>query len=118
MGAGLAKALRAKYPVVYGRYHQVCQRWPPSELLGKIHAVQVGNLAVLNLFGQDGYGRDKCYTDYDALGQIAAKLRERYPLVHLPWGMGCDNGGGDWGRVSEVFAGDRIVWVRWEEERS
>lgn len=112
MRAGLAGALRAKYPVAYGRYHQVCQRWPPGELLGKVHAVKVGDLEILNLFGQDRYGRGQCHTDYAALRRIAATLRERYLRVHLPWEIGCGLGGGDWAVVREIFAGEHIVWVQ------
>jgi hypothetical protein len=65
MGAGLAKSLRSAYPIIFPRYQQFCRAGHLRP--GMVQFVCVSDsLYVCNLAGQDGYGRDRCYTDYDA----------------------------------------------------
>ena len=62
MGAGLAKQIRDKYPMVYEKYKDHCQR---GALLGDyIGCDTPDHHYIMNIFAQDGYGRDKRYTDY------------------------------------------------------
>ena len=73
MGAGLAKQIRNQFPRLYEKYRQKCLTTRNSkELLGEVqfyftYGDQPGmDFVIANIFGQDGYGRDKCYTDYNA----------------------------------------------------
>ena len=64
MGAGLAKQIRDKWPVVFDEYKKICG----TDRLGDSQTVQVApQLYVANLFGQLNYGRDKRQTNYAAL---------------------------------------------------
>lgn len=99
MGAGLAKQIRRRYPVVYSKYKQACDRHLFT--LGKIQLIKVNNaLYVANLAGQDDYGNSCQYTDYDALSQCLAKLYakslELNLTPYLPYGIGCGLAGGNW----------------------
>lgn len=104
MGAGLAKDIRNKWPIVYKKYKE--REWSP----GDVAFVSIDtNLYVCNLAGQYHYGREKgvCYTIYEAveLGLtkvnhfcIAQKLQ-----AYIPYKMGCNLGGGDWRMVEKII---------------
>jgi len=112
MGAGLAKAMRAKYPMVY--HHYMLAHSYGKLKLGIIQVIRVGvDLHAANLMAQDRYGRDGLYTDYDALrtclkdlNRIRQQLADHgddYLEIHLPMNMGCSLAGGDWNIVSEII---------------
>lgn len=106
MGAGLAAQIRRKYPRHYGDY---VSRIPH---LGGLCITQIdSDLYVVGIYGQDGYGRDKQYTQYPALKKglaAVAKLGKEYSLpVYLPYGIGCGLAGGDWSIVSKII--ERVV---------
>ena len=121
MGAGLAKEIKKKYPVVYDYYHRLCcdrHYNPPfmisSPLLGRIQVVWPDNHlvgespqypAVVNLFAQDGYGRGKRFTDYYALEKCLKEVNKRFhgERVAIPYGMSCGLAGGDWSVVSRLI---------------
>lgn len=114
MGAGIAKAIRQKWPVVYHTYRHYWEHDAAQIAVGKIQLVQVEpNLLVANLFGQDGYGRDKRYTDYIGLMKAIKKLAEwrktHHELtgillpVYFPYKMGCSLGGGSWYLVHSII---------------
>lgn len=84
MGAGFAKQIRDKWPFVYNEYIRVtdvCDKL----MLGSYQNVKVGpHLYVANLFGQDGYGRDKRYTNYAALtAALFRAMKERIRVLHF-----------------------------------
>lgn len=111
MNAGIAKSLRKEYPTVFYNYALLCNTRKPLDLLGMIQPVTVSDkLKVFNLFGQHSYGCDRQQTDYSALSTIAAKLIQRDITIHLPYGIGCGYGGGDWDVVRELFDGVKGVW--------
>jgi hypothetical protein len=67
----------------------------------------LGDYYICNLAGQDGYGTDRKYTDYDALLTALAELHDasislNLP-VYIPYRMGCGLGGGDWEIVSRLI---------------
>jgi O-acetyl-ADP-ribose deacetylase (regulator of RNase III) len=117
--AGLAKQIRQKYPIVYDGYMS-------SHKQGKLKLGEwfcywipgfYGELAIANLVGQDGYGTDKCYTDYEALKKCLQKIAYAFPeeQIYFPHGMGCRLAGGDWNIVSGIIdevIPDAIV-VKW-----
>src|SRR5690349_4009762 len=76
MGGGLAKQIRAHYPIVYEKYREKCldHDFKAEELLGKISYARVLNtknnryVRITSIFGQNNFGSDeKQYTDYEAL---------------------------------------------------
>lgn len=123
MGAGLAKQIRERYPHVYEKYRAAClaeKRQAPSgssgsRLLGKIQVIPVNPLlspdanttsqVIVNVFAQEFFGRDKRYTDYDALRSCLHKVNERFAgkTVALPYYMGCGLAGGSWDIVIKII---------------
>lgn len=113
MGSGIAKSLKDKWPIIFHNYSFLCRNYNSNYLLGKIDPVLVstqnGELWVVNLFGQDSYGKDgKLYTNYQAWETALAKLfqytnvSKKLPQqVYLPYLCGCGTGGGDWDIISE-----------------
>lgn len=80
MEAGLAKQIRTMFPFLYEQYKRTCGRATKSEdLLGKALFCPIrynGNdWLIANLFAQDNFGRDRCYTDYEALRKALAAVR-------------------------------------------
>lgn len=115
MGAGLAKKIANKWPMVKDDYLAHCRLIAPADLPGiTIRTEVAANLFVVSAFGQLNYGRapGKCYTNYRALAiafaaiQEANQQRELAPAplpVHLPHGIGCGLAGGDWHVVSALI---------------
>lgn len=98
MGSGLALSIRKKWPIVYEEYKKIDGK------LGDIDLVKVSfDLYVANLYGQDRYGRDKRYTDYDAVRMCLKKLKEWDKQIYIPCGMGCTLGGGNWSIVCKMI---------------
>ena len=69
--AGLAKQIRNTHPAAYQSYMKMFDGIDNNqELLGKVDIAKVDeNKYVANIFGQYGYGRDKRYTNYEALSK-------------------------------------------------
>src|ERR1700685_453498 len=110
MGAGLAKKIRDKWPIVFTQYRQAYKEhfWE----LGEIQLVKVApELYVCNLAGQFSYGRSGQFTNYRAIEKALANLKDVRSLdflttvelsdlpVFFPYKMGCALGGGNWDRV-------------------
>ena len=110
MGAGLARQIREKYPEVYERYKDLCNRpeyrGGNSELLlGKCQIIEVHQASkpkfVLNLFAQNDYGRQGVYTNYKAFASCMVlinnfcKTFDHRLTVGMPYGIGCGLAGGD-----------------------
>ena len=122
MNGGIARQIRSFYPEVYTNYvefvksYKDCNGKPP---LGECLYVETADKShiVLNLFGQDRYGRDKRYTDYEALKKsfVDGILQLRYEFLNgeyendlqltigIPYGIGCGLAGGDWNVVSKML---------------
>lgn len=107
MGAGLAKQIRAKYPVVYSEYQRYIYELNEQELplLWRVSYVRVAdNIAIANIFGQDGYGRGKRHTNYAALSVAFRRMFSRIRnTIRIPYGIGCGLGGGDWNIVEAII---------------
>ena len=108
MGAGIALAIRKKWPVVYEEYRKVFKQ----ASLGMIHPIKVSpspSLWVVNLFAQEGYGHDKRHTDYNAL-KICLKKVSKWRSdnhkdlpIYIPYKMSCGNAGGNWETVCHMI---------------
>ena len=111
MGAGLAKQIRTKYPIVFQEYSEVMGKYPVKRRLGKCQMVQVNqNLYVANLFGQYHFApRGQQHTDYGSLGLALhalnkwAKAKRPDLPIFLPKGLGCGLAGGDWDVVLGII---------------
>lgn len=109
MGAGLAKQIMQTHPDVFNLYKDKCTQIQAG--IGGLGDVQyccvlaeVGYM-VANVFGQDGYGRNKRHTDYDALRKAFEHIAFFWPkaTIRIPYMMGCGLGGGDWAIVSQII---------------
>lgn len=106
MGSGLAKQVREKYPQVFEEYKKKCHDYG-SMNLGDCQWLFVGHSRfIANIFGQDSYGRDRCYTDYVALHKAfdsLYKLTGSNVVVRIPYKIGCGLGGGNWNVVQDMI---------------
>lgn len=109
MGAGVAKAIYTKWPIVKTKYHDFCKDFAnPADLLGKIQIIPVNNeQRVINIFGQLNYGRSPgiIYTNYKALEEAFSKINNLYKgkIIAFPYKFGCGLAGGDWSTVETLM---------------
>lgn len=124
MGAGLAKQVRNKFPEAYAAYLITCSQIKRGMIsgLGKVQfydALSDAGYILANIFGQYGYGRNKRYTDYDAVRKALQTIARAYQdaTIRIPYKMGCGLGGGDWGMVlpiiQEELVDNRITVELW-----
>ncbi len=122
MGAGVAKVLCQRWPMIKHQYQWFCKTQfhdRPQDLLGKVQIVDVApDKQVANIFGQLDFGRNshKKYTDYTALTNAFHTIRNTYAGKSLafPYGFGCGLANGDWAVVSkmiEMYFGDMDVTI-------
>lgn len=103
MGSGVARVLRDKYPDIFPFYKLLCDSYG-SKLLGQIQKVFIDdNKYIVNMFGEDTYGKIGLHTNY---GQLEIALKQLYTYaknkgytVAMPYKIGCGLGGGDWDGV-------------------
>lgn len=104
MGAGLAKAIYEKYPIVKTSYHKSFEK--NLKLFGKYQVIPLTDtLSVANIYSQDGYENGIkngiVYTDRDKLVNAIQSLISRYPerMIYVPKNIGCGLGGEKWGNI-------------------
>ena len=85
MGAGLAKYIATKYPIVKKNYENITHpngQRPSStyksSLLGDIQVVPLEEIAIINMFSQYNFGTDchRVYTDYNAFKSALEKIAD------------------------------------------
>jgi O-acetyl-ADP-ribose deacetylase (regulator of RNase III) len=117
MGAGVALAIRKKWPIVYDYYREwslekSCLFNSNKYVLGNVGFVKVeDNIAVGNMLGQDGIGFT--FTNgippirYDAIDRALFKVAEvaksDKASVHIPFLMGSALAGGDWSEIEKLI---------------
>ncbi|MGH1107461.1 SLOG family protein [Bacillus paranthracis] len=115
MGSGIAKQIRAEFPIVYEV--DCASPLSPEQKMGTFTFANVQNngksIEVVNLYGQLNYGADrKLYTVYEALesalfGYLSNRLAREGNLSHLKIGVpkyiGCARAGGDWNVVKGIL---------------
>lgn len=108
MGGGIAKQVRDKYPFVYSRYRQLCDNMKDNrnELLGMSQFIRTSeDHYIANLFAQDNFGHNGCYTDYDALRKCLEYVDNNCfeETIAIPYRLGCGLAGGNWNVVYEII---------------
>lgn len=107
MGTGVALALRTRWPKIYIADCETIKG--DKSKLGSFSKTWVNQKQiVINMYGQYAYGRDKQYTDYEAVTkafnaicELAVKLK--ITTIAIPYKMGCNNAGGDWNVISTII---------------
>lgn len=116
-GAGVALQIKKAFPGWFDAYHSHVKWFQDGkfdELLGTFHQFKVSDdLIVCSAFAQGGISKAQVMTDYNAWLEICKKVVkdvERQNLasgltwtVHVPYGIGCGLGGGDWNRMMDIF---------------
>ena len=109
MGAGVALAIKNKWPEVYNDYRQQYQ--DTGLHLGQVQPVVVGQgLMVWNAITQQTYGNDgRRYVSYDAIAECFEKLNDQIATmpsiqsrIHIPK-IGAGLAGGDWDVISTII---------------
>lgn len=105
MGAGIALQVKKRLPELY-MADQMSLRTPGKLGTFTFHIYPHG--IAFNLYGQYNYGRDKCYTNYDAqrnaLRRLAFKLRNKQATARIGLSkLGCSLAGGDWNLVAQII---------------
>ena len=106
MGAGLAKNLYAKWPVIKESHTKFINQFPVNErvfLLGEIDIVDIipNELTVINCFSQLHFRRfasdPQRYTDYCAVRHVLSKVRDMNfdRPIYMPALFGAGLAGGD-----------------------
>lgn len=115
MGSGIAKDIKQRYPSVFDEYKKMCDENKlaecsllKSKLLGEILICNQDDNKeryIVNLFSQDRYGNNGCYTDYEALRKCLAKVNNEFSgrQIAIPYKMSCNRGGGDWNIVTKII---------------
>lgn len=118
MGAGVALAIREKYPKCFSPYVEWCRFNNPDDLLGTFQLVPTGpggtnHLWVLNIFAQKGHNPADKPTNYFALGSALGQWKDSFQAhrlqamgfatIYVPYLMGCGLGGGDWDTYASIL---------------
>lgn len=120
MGSGIAKPVREQFPEVY---EADCRTKKGDEKkLGEVSFAPIADDKVIfNLYGQYRYGRDKRYTNYEAVFSGLEKVRIACEAggieeILIPYKMSSNQAGGDWRIVEmmirvvfETFTGDVYI---------
>lgn len=129
MGSGIAKQIREKHPDAYdadtafaeqGRNKLGVYSWGiRSDMSGFI----------INLYGQDSYGREKRQLNYEAIYSAMERFKNHVALfssketyrIGVPYLMGCDRAGGEWSiieaMIEHIFRDDLfdVTVVKWNK---
>lgn len=119
MGGGLALQIRNKWPEIYKSYCDFIDAFSYEYLKssGYTHCFKINdNQFIVNIFGQEFYGSNKCYTDYISLRNAFNNINniclwsktnlENNISISIPDHIGCGLAGGDW---------DNVVWPMIQE---
>lgn len=115
MGAGVALAIKNKWPIAGEKYKEYVDSFAPRErwkLLGQAHAVHINDdLVIYNLFGQYDYRSEGRKTEYSALanalkvmiGDLEYDYKREGSSILIPDLIGCGLAGGDKNVVMDII---------------
>lgn len=100
MGAGLAKLIKSRCPNAYAAYMS-----DKNMRLGGYSVAIDNGCHVVNLYGQDRYGRRERHTNYAALSMAIMRvvIDSGLKTFGIPKNIGCVNGGGSWFVVEDIL---------------
>ena len=121
MGAGVAKALYTKYPVMKQSYLDFCAKYPtPQDRLGQFQPIKIKDgLYVCNSFSQLEYGNaartNQVYTDEAILKQNLTQFdewakRKNLP-AYVPARIGCGLAGGNWAAIEDYIRNNTDITI-------
>ncbi len=131
MGGGLALQIRKRWPNIYKEYCEFSRLYTFEQIriTGIYHCFFTNEYpmeCIINIFGQDGFGNDKRYTDYISLENsfkyLHANLKNMgNKSLGIPSFIGCGLGGGDWDNVVypmivEIFGKSEVKVVIYKLE--
>ena len=119
MGGGVARQIKERYPEIYQNYQEKLKNYVkrtgrrPLGLSFNL-TTEDNTHTIMNIFGQDFYGRDKQYTDYKALFKGFVDSITDYRDINkfnsdvqipiaIPYNIGCGLAGGDWSIVEKIL---------------
>lgn len=127
MGAGIAKCIAQRFPRTISPYKAQCGKFGANNLghalivQGHSGRTKYEHKFIAHVFGQNDFGRayNTTYTDYDALKRGLIEVEQfaaRHGLtVAIPYGIGCNLGGGEWftvrSNIYEVFGNSPVKAV-------
>lgn len=106
MGAGIAKQIVAKYPMVGLVDKSFKIPVGSRERLGNYSEYKDSNgVTIVNMYSQYNYGRGKLQTDYKAMEKAFMRIMQEVKgnKIGLPYLMGCDLAGGNWDTVYSLL---------------
>jgi O-acetyl-ADP-ribose deacetylase (regulator of RNase III) len=106
-GAGFARAVSKKWPLVQNDFIEWCESYKSQFKLGNTHFTIIDDsTAVCHMIAQHGYATSKPGIRYlaleNCLEELATNAIERNATVHMPR-IGCGQAGGRWEIVSELI---------------
>ena len=105
-GAGIAKAIREKFPEAYYEVDLTTKKGDRSKL-GTITFTKNTTPVIINCYTQYNYGREKgrVYCSYDAIRSCMKEIKAKFhgKKIGLPK-IGCNLAGGDWAIVNQIIA--------------
>jgi O-acetyl-ADP-ribose deacetylase (regulator of RNase III) len=114
MGSGIARAIRENFPEAYEADCKTIKgdrnkmgTYSSAKVVTENPNPQLKYIA--NVYSQFDFGRDKRYTNYEAVANGLESLRNNLIkkgrdgfVVGLPWKYGCNIAGGDWDVVYAI----------------
>lgn len=104
MGSGIARQIRERFPEAY---EADCKTERGSkEKLGKYSYAVIKGRVIINLYSQYEFGSPTRNTDYNALYDGLASIRDKLNKPHnigVPFKIGSKLGGGDWIVVKAIL---------------
>ena len=101
MGAGVALAIRKKFPEAYQTYMSAYKE--QSLVVGNVIFAISNYKTIANCIIQEFYGRDGAlYLDYAALRKCMSVLNDLHCGIAMPR-IGCNLAGGDWELVATII---------------
>jgi O-acetyl-ADP-ribose deacetylase (regulator of RNase III) len=134
MGSGVAKEIRATYPLAYTKYREKYEE-ENKLVMGSVVAVDCGRHVIFNAITQEFFGKDgRRYVDYSAISTALVSINKlindakrefegnRFAQQSRGYGwtpfeeeepielamplIGAGLGGGDWGIISNILSQD------------
>lgn len=121
-GAGVALQMKERFPDWYDEYSRFCTFFAENdkqpdrsyELMGSFHKYAANEkMVICSAFAQHGISKVKQQTDYGAWEKILRRIETQIHrtnskknavwTLHIPYGIGCGLGGGDWSKMMALF---------------